>query len=52
MCYFLGFDLYIPLKKKQMIEREGWWRGGLGGLKEQRKGKLLKLLSMNCGSNK
>ena len=52
MCYFLGFHLYNHLKEKQKIVKEGWRRGGLEGLKGQRKGKLVKLLSMNCGSNK
>ena len=41
-----------PFEEKTDDRGEGWWRGGIGGLKEQRNGKLLKLLSMNCGSIK
>ena len=33
-------------REGEVVGLRGFW-----GLKEQRRGKLLKLLSMNCGSN-
>ena len=41
-----------PFEEKTDDREGGVVAWGIGGLKEQRKGKLSKLLSTNCGRNK